>query len=163
MKVFFIVLTMTMAWLPGQAQLKGFSLGPFAEAGWPTGSFKETNKNGYGAGLGADIRLGKIGLTGSAGYMHFGGKTINKGDGDIKMPAVNAVPVRVGLKYRIVPALYAKLESGVAKFTGGNESAFIVSPGIGVRILGLDVQAKYEIWKKEETYSFWGLKAGINF
>ena len=152
-----------MAWLPGQAQLKGFSLGPFAEAGWPTGSFKETNKNGYGAGFGADIRLGKIGLTGSVGYMHFGGKTINKEDGAIVMPSIKAVPVRVGLKYRIVPALYAKLESGVAKFTGGNESAFIVSPGLGVRILGLDVQAKYEIWKKEETYSFWGLKAGINF
>ena len=152
-----------MVWLPAQAQLKGFSLGPFVEAGWPTGSFKETNKNGYGAGLGADVRLGKIGVSGSVGYMHFGGKTINKEDGNIAMPSINAVPVRVGLKYRIVPALYAKLESGVAKFTGGDQSAFIISPGIGVRILGFDFQAKYEIWKKQETYSFWGLKAGINF
>ena len=163
MKFSLVVIVIMLAWVPAQSQLKGFSLGPFAEAAWPTGSFKETNKNGYGAGFGADVRLGKIGLTGSVGYMHFGGKTINKGDGDIAMPSINAVPVRVGLKYRFVPALYAKLESGVAKFTGGDQSAFIISPGIGVRILGLDFQAKYEVWKKEETYSFWGLKAGINF
>ncbi|HKO82475.1 MAG TPA: hypothetical protein VJU78_18825 [Chitinophagaceae bacterium] len=164
MKVVLVILIMLLAGLPGQSQLKGFSLGPFAEAGWPVGSFKETNKNGYGAGLGADIRLGKIGLSGSVGYMHFGGKTIFKEEeGLVDMPSVNAVPVRVGLKYRISPALYAKMESGVAKFTGGNQSAVILSPGIGVRVLGFDFQAKYEVWKNEQTYSFWGLKAGINF
>ena len=165
MKVVLVILIVTLAWLPGRSQLKGFSLGPFAEAAWPTGSFKETNKNGYGAGLGADIRLGKIGLTGSVAYMHFGGKTLYKEEegGIVDMPSVKVVPVRVGLKYRIIPALYAKMESGVAKFTGGNQSAVIISPGIGVRVLGLDFQAKYEVWKNEQTYSFWGLKAGINF
>lgn len=163
MKVVLGIFIMTLVWLPGQSQLKGFSLGPFAEAAWPTGSFKETNKNGYGAGLGADIRLGKIGLTGSVGYMHFGGKTIYKEGGLVDMPSVKVVPVRVGLKYRIIPALYAKMESGVAKFTGGDQSAVIISPGVGVRLLGLDLQAKYEVWKNKETYSFWGLKAGINF
>ncbi len=163
MKAIIIILSVILAQFTIQAQLKGFSLGPFAETGWPTGNFKETNKNGYGAGFGADVRLGKIGVTGSVGYMHFGGKTINKAGENIDMPAIKAVPVRVGLKYRIVPALYAKLESGVAKFTGSDQSAIIFSPGIGIRILGLDVQAKYEVWKKEQTYSFWGLKAGINF
>ena len=158
-----VILIMTLAWLPGQSQLKGFSLGPFAEAAWPVGDFKETNKKGYGVGLGADIRLGKIGLTGSVGYMHFGGKTIYKEGGPIGMPSIKAVPVRVGLKYRIIPALYAKMESGVAKFTGGNQAAVILSPGLGVRLLGFDLQAKYEVWKNEQTYSFWGLKAGINF
>ena len=154
---------MTLAWLPGQSQLKGFSLGPFAEIGSPTGDFQETNKTGYGVGLGADVRLGKIGVTGSVGYMHFGGKTISKEGSLVDMPAVKAVPVRVGLKYRIIPVLYAKLESGVAKFTGGSESAVIFSPGLGVRFAGLDVQGKYEIWRNQQTYSFWGLKAGINF
>ncbi len=163
MRVFIALIIMILVWLPGQSQLKGFSLGPFVEAGWPTGSFNETNKNGYGAGLGADIRLGKIGLTGSVGYMHFGGKTIFKEEGLVDMPSIKAVPVRLGLKYRIVPALYVKIESGMAKFTGGDQSAVIISPGIGVRLLGLDLQAKYEMWKNEQTYSFWGLKAGINF
>ncbi|MGZ8557334.1 MAG: outer membrane beta-barrel protein [Chitinophagaceae bacterium] len=163
MKTVLVLLSLILMLLPGQAQLKGFSVGPFAEKGMPTGSFKETNKNGYGAGFGADVRLGKIGFTGSVAYMHFGGKTINKAGENINMPAIKAVPLRVGLKYRIVPALYAKLESGIARFSGGDESAIIFSPGIGIRILGLDVQAKYEIWKREQSYSFWGLKAGINF
>jgi hypothetical protein len=149
--------------IAGSAQLKGFSLGPFAEAGWPTGDFKETNKNGYGGGFGADIRLGKIGITGSVGYMHFGGKTIDKVDGLVSMPSIDAVPIRAGLKYRLAPALYAKLETGVARFTNGNESAMILSPGIGLRFLGLELQAKYEIWQRTEAISFWGLKAGFNF
>jgi hypothetical protein len=163
MKFVIVAVIMTLAWLPGQSQLKGFSIGPFAEVGSPTGAFKETNKTGYGVGLGADIRLGKIGLTGSLGYMHFGGKTISKEGALVDMPSVNAVPVRVGLKYRIVPAFYAKLETGVAKFTGGSESAVIVSPGLGVRLLGVDIQGKYELWKNDQSYGFWGLKAGINF
>ncbi len=145
------------------AQLKGFSLGPYAEVARPAGEFSETHKNGYGAGLGADIRLGKLGLTGSVGYMQFGGKTIHTGDGSVNISSLKAVPMRVGLKYRFVPAIYGKLESGIAKFTGGNESAFILSPGIGVRVLGLDVQAKYEMWKADKTYGFFGLKAGFNF
>ncbi len=152
-----------MLGVTAQAQLKGFSLGPFAEIAWPNGDFKETNKNGYGVGVGADIRLGKIGVNGSIGYMYFGGRTLSKPTGVVDMPSIKAVPVRVGLKYRILPALYARIESGVAKFTGGTESAFIVAPGIGVRILGLDLQAKYEVWKNEQTYSFLGLKAGFNF
>ncbi len=138
-------------------------MGPYVEAGWPTGHFQENNKNGYGAGFGADIRLGKIGITGSLGFMHFGGRSLVKSNETIDMPSINAVPVRVGLKYRIVPGLYAKMESGVARFTGGDQSAIIFSPGIGVRLLGIDVLAKYETWKASETYSFWGLKAGINF
>lgn len=149
--------------LIAKAQLKGFSLGPYVEVAQPTGNFSETNKNGFGGGLGADIRLGKLGFTGSAGYIHFGSKAIDKGDGQVKMPAVNSVPLRVGLKYRMAPALYAKLESGVAKFTNSNESAIIISPGIVVRVLGIELAGKYEVWKRNETYSFWGLKAGFNF
>lgn len=149
--------------LAGQAQLKGFSLGPYAEMATPTAGFKDTHKNGYGAGLGADIRLGKIGLTGSVGYMHFEGKSVITGETTKDHSSLKAVPMRVGLKYRFVPAVYAKLESGVARFTGGDETAFIFSPGIGVRVLGLDIQAKYELWKADHTFSFLGLKAGFNF
>jgi len=157
---------MLLLLIPGinsYAQLKGFSVGPFIERAWPMGNFQEINKNGIGAGMGADVRLGKIGITGSVGYMQFGGKTIVKDGGTVSMPALKAVPVRAGIKYRLAPALYAKLEGGVAKFSGTNESAIIFSPGIGIRILGLELQAKYEIWKAQEAYPFWGLKAGFNF
>src|SRR5687767_11814139 len=153
-------LLMVMA---GKAQVKGFGFGPYVEAGWPSGKLKQSNKNGLGAGFGVDIRLGKAGLTGSIGYMHFAGKTIHTENESPDMPSLNAIPMRVGLKYRLAPAIYARVESGVAKFTGNNESAIIFSPGIGVRILGLDLQAKYEIWKLQQTFSFLGLKAGFNF
>ena len=163
MKTTLIAVILTIISLQSKAQLKGFSIGPYAEMGWPTGKLDETNKNGIGAGLNADIRLGKIGLTGSVGYMHFAGKTVVVNESAVDMPDINAIPVRVGIKYRLIPVLYAKLEGGVAKSTNGNNSPFIISPGIGLRLLGFDVQAKYETWMNDGNSSFWGLKVGFNF
>lgn len=148
------------------AQLKGFGIGPYAEAGWPVGDLKETHKQGFGAGLSADIRLpGKIGITGSVGYMQFNGKTINAPEGGYDIADLKAFPIRAGLKFRPVPLIYLKMEGGAANFTGSNSgSAFILSPGIGIRVLGLDVQAKYETWLKDGMNSaFWGVRAGFNF
>lgn len=147
----------------GKAQLKGFSFGPYAELAKPMGQFDDTHKNGLGAGLSADIRLGKWGLTGSAGFIHFPGKSVAPNGGTKDIPDINAFPIRAGFKYRLVPIVYVKLEGGVANFTKGNGSAVIVSPGIGLRILGLDVQGKYEAWMNDVTNSFWGLKVGYNF
>lgn len=149
--------------IAGTAQVKGFGFGPYVEAAWPAGNFKQTTKTGIGAGLGADIRLGKVGLTGSIGYMHIAGKSRITENEIIHVRSFNVLPIRAGFKYRLAPAIYVKLESGVAKFIGNNESAIIFSPGIGLRILGLDLQAKYEIWATQEPYSFLGVKAGFNF
>jgi len=149
--------------LQSKAQLKGFSIGPYAELAKPVGNLDETHKNGIGVGLSADIRLGKWGLTGSAGYIHFTGKSITTGSGTKDIPDINAFPIRAGLKYRLAPIIYVKLESGVANFNKDNGSAVIVSPGIGLRILGLDIQGKYEAWVNNGTNSFWGLKVGYNF
>lgn len=159
----FLLISFLLPALTGIAQIKGFGFGPFVEAAWPTGNFEKSNKNGFGAGVGADIRFGKIGLTGSIGYMHFGGKTIYTNNESVNNPSYDAIPIRAGFKYRLAPALYAKLEGGMAKLTGTNESAVIFSPGVGLRVLGLDLQAKYEVWKRQETYSFLGVKAGFNF
>ena len=78
-----------------------------------------------------------------------------------KMPAINAFPIRAGIKYRFIPAVYFKLEGGVARFINNSGSAVIFSPGIGLRVLGLDLQAKYETWINEG--SGWGVKLGYNF
>lgn len=145
------------------AQLKGFSIGAYMEAAKPTAGFSNTHGKGIGAGLNADIKLpAKLGLSGSVGFMHFNGKTIATEAGTTKMASINAMPIRVGLKYRL-PVFYAKLESGMAKFFDDSGSAFIISPGIGVRFLGVDIQGKFETWTKNETWSFWGLKVGYNF
>jgi hypothetical protein len=146
------------------AQLKGFSVGPYVEMAWPTGDFNLSNKNGIGGGVTADIRLGKLGLTGSAGILHFGGKVLEHTETQAeKMPSLTALPVRVGLKYRIVPLFYVKMEAGTSNYTGGESNALILSPGFGLRLLGLDVQFKYENWNGEEVRNMWGLRAGYNF
>lgn len=157
----FLILCMLGISQAGKSQLKGFGIGPYVEMAWPTGNFDNTHKKGLGLGLSADIKLpGRLGITGSAGYMHFGGKTVNDG----KYEAISAIPIRAGLKFRPAPLLYFKLEGGTAHFTGGDDkaTAFILSPGIGVRVLGIDIQGKYETWFRNSNISFWGIRAGIN-
>ncbi|WP_343704194.1 hypothetical protein [Chitinophaga sp.] len=160
-KLFLMMAVLLLGSLATQAQLKRFSLGPYVEAGFPVGDFGDINKTGYGVGLNADIKLiAGFGVTGSVGYMRFGGKTVT----NVDYPAVAAVPVRVGLKYQLVSILYVKLEGGAANFVGDLDgSAFLLSPGVGIRILGLDVQAKYENWFRDSGLGFFGLKAGFNF
>lgn len=158
-----------------KAQLKGFSIGPYVEAGTPVGDFKDTHNTGFGGGLNADIKLiAGFGVTGSAGFMYFPGKsyTYLGGGGtelSAKAPSLKALPVRVGLKYKFgFPLLYVKAEGGTATFVGGDGdnykgTAAIFAPGLGIRFLGLDVEAKYEVWFKNDNRGFFGLKAGYNF
>lgn len=148
--------------IASHAQLKRFSIGPYVEAGFPVGDLSKTHNTGYGVGLGADIKLvAGFGVTGSVGYMRFGGKKDINGD---KFKAVSAVPVRLGIKYQLVSILYVKLESGASTYTGDESgAAFILAPGVGIRLLGLDVMAKYETWIKDGNIGFFGLKAGYNF
>jgi len=162
MKTFYLITAVSLLISSkSDAQLKGFSIGPYAEMIWPVGSVEKTNNNGIGGGINADIRIGKFGITGSAGFIHFDGKTIPANEGKTKMPSISAIPVRAGIKYRFIPALYIKLEGGVARFTDDRGSALIFSPGIGLRVLGLDVQGKYEAWINEG--SGWGAKISYNF
>ena len=140
------------------AQLKGFSLGPYFEAAWPKGDFEQTNKNGVGVGVSADIRLpGKLSATGSIGYMRFGRK-----GGMENATTVSAIPIRAGLKYRL-PILYFKLESGAARYRNDGGNALILSPGIGVRLLGLDIQGNFESWLGDEGRSFMALRLAYHF
>lgn len=167
MKYLFVSLLLAIIFsLPATAQLKGFGIGPYVETGWPVGDLKDTHKQGFGAGLSADIRLpGKIGITGSVGYMQFNGRTVQTPEGSYEASTLKAFPIRAGLKFRPVPLIYIKMEGGAANYTGANSgSAFILSPGIGVRVLGIDIQAKYEAWLKDGmNNAFWGLRAGFNF
>ncbi|MGX5820922.1 outer membrane beta-barrel protein [Chitinophaga lutea] len=160
-KSLLIIALLLLGTIAGHAQLKRFSIGPYVEAGFPTGDFANTNKTGWGVGLNADIKLvAGFGVTGSVGYMQFAGETFQV----IDYATVSAVPVRVGLKYKLISILYVKLEAGTATFTGDLEgTSFLMAPGVGVRLLGLDFQAKYENWFRDGGRGFFGLKASYNF
>jgi hypothetical protein len=152
-------LLMLLAFRPSaQAQLKGFSIGPYVEAALPVGDFGDAYQSGIGAGLGVDFKipLTGLGVTASAGYMHFSPKN------DLT-EKLDAIPIRAGLKYKF-SILYVKLEAGAASITNDGGTAFIISPGLGVRLLGLDIQGKYESWSKDKVSNgFAGLKVSYNF
>lgn len=171
-RILTVTLLLSCLALGASAQLKRFSIGPYVETGAPTGDFHDTHEVGWGAGLNADIKLiAGLGVTGSVGYMHFNGKTYMQtdpvnGTNSYSYPNVSAIPIRVGVKYHFFPLLYAKVEGGVANFTNSkyrDGAAGIFAPGIGIRILMIDAEVKYELWSRDGSSGFWGLKAGINF
>ena len=160
-----LLAVLSFAGLQSQAQLKRFSIGPYVETGVPVGNLKDTHNTGWGGGLNADIKLiAGFGVTGSVGYMRFPGKDYNTSTGTATVSALQALPVRVGVKYKFpFPLLYVKVEGGTANYLGDySGTAAILAPGIGIRFLGLDVEAKYEAWFKDGNVGFFGLKAGYN-
>lgn len=159
--IFFSMILFTSLFLiTGQAtaQLKKFSIGPYLEGAWPKGDFLQTNGNGIGAGIAGDIKLGtKLNLMGSAGYLRFGRRT-----GEAASEVISAVPIRAGLKYKL-PLVYVKMETGTVAINRQKGSAWILSPGLGIRVLGLDLQGSYETWLADQARSFASLKIAYHF
>ena len=73
-------------------------------------------------------------------------------------PGSNLLPP-VGLTLGLLAARLA----GAPALSDPTGAAFLVAPGVGIRVLGLDVAAKYEAWFRDGTRGFFGLKAGYNF
>ncbi len=157
---FALLLLFTLASGYASAQLKGFSFGPYLEFGSPKGEFAKHNKNGIGIGIGGDFKIAKKwSVMGSFGYMRFGKEG---GLLDAKNSVVSALPIRGGIRYKL-PLVYLKLESGVAKFNNDLPNALILSPGIGLRILGLDIRGSYESWLGDESRSYAALRLAYHF
>jgi len=142
------------------AQLKGFSIGPYIEAAWPEGDFRARNGNGQGIGVTADLRLpARWSLTASAGYLYFRKPTAPEHLQDAR--SVSSLPLRAGIKYRL-PVVYLKAEAGTVRYLNGEGASVILSPGVGIRILGLDVQGSYESWLRDQD-RFWSLRLAYHF
>lgn len=168
----FYCLLVSMGAIPFQisAQTKRFHIGPFADLAVPVGIFANDFKTGVGGGAGIEYQIAtKFHATASVSYLHFRGKTTPN---RYIVPDLGAIPASLGLKYYI-NRLYVKFDAGRASYTaksgnpyGGyyHKGAFTISPGLGVRIKHLDVQARVEIWKNSyNTTGFAGFRAGWYF
>lgn len=144
--------------VPALAQSKKFTYGPYVEMMIDKGKLPAASKAGLGGGLTAEIKVKSgLSITGSAGFLQFRGQS-NKGNNT----NIQVAPVRAGVKYNLpVPLLYIKAESGAAISSEGTRA--IVTPGIGVHWKGLDVEAKYETWIKDNSYNQVGVKAAYLF
>jgi hypothetical protein len=115
-----------------------YSIG--ADGGITTGSFRDSHKSMVGGSIEADFPVAdQFYLTANTGYNQFFGVNNVFGTG-IKAPDINIIPVKVGLKYFPISALYLQLEAGAAfvtnKSTLGFErtGTFIYAPQVGTQI-----------------------------
>ena len=142
----------------GFSQLKGFGIGPYVETAWPQGAFSQRAGKAIGGGVSADVKLlSKFSATGSIGLLRFA----KMSRPEVAYPPLTATPMRFGVKYRL-PLIYLKMESGVAKLKDKKDPV-ILSPGVGIRLLGLDVQASYESWLQSKPTSFARLRVAYQF
>lgn len=141
-----------------------FSAG--AEIALPVGDFKE----GYKFGLGATVQgeypaADKVGITLSAGYLSFAGKTFEFLGEKYKNEAQGVIPVLAGAKYYFTDNIYGHAQIGLSFFNHGVGSAFTYSPGVGIRASeNVDVLVKYQgASKNGSTASFIGARVAYRF
>ncbi|WP_343689062.1 hypothetical protein [Chitinophaga sp.] len=166
MKIVYLFAVLFITSLPAWAQRNKLTYGPYVETLINQGKLPAASKVGAGAGIGMKVQL----LTGwsftaSAGYVCFKGSTTQKSVS--AADDYQVIPVRLGVEYKLpVPALYVKIEGGTATIIGhysGQGTKAIVTPGLGVHLKSLDLEAKYETWVKENANSSIGVKAALSF
>ena len=143
-----------------------FSVG--VEAGLPLGDLKEGSSFGIGgSAMGEYSAAESLGLTLSAGYLTFSGKTVES----VKGPSLNLIPVLVGAKYHFNEKIYGHAQLGMTfasvKFEGvsASTSAFTYAPTIGFTPSeNIDIALKYQAYTKNSTStSFLGLRVAYVF
>lgn len=166
-KILFCMLIAGMAVSVAQAQVGRPSLGIGLEVGVPTGDLDLSQKIGIGGSADFDFNVGAgTALTLSAGYISFSGDEIAN---NVKLPAVNFIPIKAGVRYFVVPSLiYLEPQLGYTSISTPNSSSatggFTYAAKAGVRFSGFDVSARYEgVSRNNENLNFIGLRLGYNF
>lgn len=145
------------------AQHQHLRWGPYAELGLPAGRMSSAQAGGLGAGLQAELRLpAGLALDGSAGYLRFAANAQDTASGGPS--ALSAAVFRAGARLKLLTPLYLKLETGrVLYLHGASGGAMLWAPGLGLQLLGLDLEAKYELWETPYRSGFLGLKLAYLF
>lgn len=162
------ILTVSIAGVTAQSKTAEkkpvFSAG--VEAALPLGDFKQGYKFGFGATVQGEYPAAdKVGITLSAGYLSFAGKTIEFLGEKYKNDAQGAIPVLAGAKYYFADNIYGHAQIGLTFFNHGVGSAFTYSPGIGIKASDkIDVLVKYQAASKSgSTASFIGTRVAYTF
>src|SRR5690606_21924762 len=116
------------------AQDGRFSIG--AELALPMGDFGDASSIGFGGSVRYEHPVGdNIGLTGTVGYLIFGGKETSEGGVTFDGPDYSMIPIQVGGKYYFTEqqlGFYAGLELGVHSTTAKIPSSSITIGGVTI-------------------------------
>lgn len=141
-----------------------------AEVAIPTGDLGEAWKLGLGGSLKAAFPVITNGdITVSAGYISFSGKEQTFMGQSFKNPAMNAIPLKAGFRYRFPGGFYLEPQFGYTIFkvkgAGESEGAFTYAGNVGYVINNMiDLAVRYEGASKEgATLSHIGLRAAYTF
>jgi hypothetical protein len=159
-KIVLAVLTVTIctgafAQLDEGKRLK-FSAGP--ELGFATADLSNTHSAGFGATAQAEYNVAAgTNITLTTGFISFVGKSFGT---NTKYKPLNIIPIRAGIKYKIVENFYgaAQLGAGIINNNGG--AAFAYSPIIGYEFdvnagkTSIDASLKYDGYSKSNAN--WG-------
>jgi len=147
------------------AQNGRFSIG--ANVAMPMGDFGDAAGVGFGGSLRYEMPVGdNLGLTGTVGYLTFGGKDFFDGIN------FNLIPIMVGAKYYFTEqqnGFYAGIAVGMTSSSTsaeGSESStvFTWAPGIGYHLDNIDLGLDYNSYTKDEfTTSYLGLRLAYVF
>lgn len=183
--VLMLVLLMTGIGLAQEGQMK---LGVGVELVLPSGSFGDVAGTGFGGTANFLYQLNdQISLSGTAGYISWGGKSIDVGLGTWDY-SYSAIPILVGGRYYFTEGdarVYGSAEIGMYMFsfkltvpsytylgftvpgseTTESSSEFTIAPGIGYEMkigdnMNLDLSAKYLIISDMSNIN---VRAGVNF
>jgi hypothetical protein len=136
-----------------------FSAGP--ELGFATADLSNRSSIGLGATAQGEYNVASgTNVTLTTGFMSYVGKSIPSTN--TKYTAINIIPIRVGIKYKLVENFYgaAQLGAGIINKNGGGGAAFAYSPLIGYEFdvnagkTSIDASLKYDGYSKSNAN--WG-------
>ena len=109
-----------------------FSVG--LEIALPSGTFGDAAGTGFGASLRYEMPMGdNLGLTGTAGYITYGKKTIDLGGGDTWSYTYSFIPILVGAKYYFTEqqsGFYGMFQLGVTMLSDKIEETTAAQPAL---------------------------------
>jgi hypothetical protein len=150
----------------------GISIG--ADLGVPAGALNTTQKIGVGGTAKIAFPVANdLDITLTSGLINFSGDEINTGNGMVKRPSLNFIPIKLGTRFHVAPgSFYLEPQLGYTATSTPNSNTsatggFTYAANAGV-FLGssFDISARYEgvsLKNNAGTYPFIGARLAYNF